>query len=116
MFPRAGTYTFVSGGGIEPFVAIGDPTAKPFPLPTEGPRDAPLETWAVVLALVASQPIDIRRRFPVAVFAVTLAAALLADIAYDSSSSSEPSTPSPPIEVAHGRFRWPLSLLSPSRC
>jgi signal transduction histidine kinase len=85
VFPRSGTYSFfVTGGGVEPFVSIGDAIAKPIPPPTEEPRPAPLESWAVVLALLASLPIAVRRRFPVAVFAITLAAALLADIAYDS--------------------------------
>jgi signal transduction histidine kinase len=85
VFPRSGTYSFfVTGGGVEPFVRIGDTIAKPVPPPSEESQAAPLEGWAVVLALLASLPIALRRRFPVAIFAITLAAALLADIVYDS--------------------------------
>lgn len=84
VFPRSGTYSFfVTGGGVEPFVRIGDMIAKPTPS-AEEPRPRPLESWAVVLALLASLPIAVRRRFPVVVFAITLAAALLADVVYDS--------------------------------
>jgi len=85
VFPRSSTYSFfVSGGGLEPYVTIGDATAEPFAPPSVEPRAAPLEIWLVVLALLASLPIAVRRRFPVTVLAVTLAAAVAAGIVYDS--------------------------------
>lgn len=47
------------------------------------PSDAP-PIWAVVLTLVATLPIALRRRFPLFVFVVTLTAALVMDVRYNS--------------------------------
>ena len=48
----------------------------------EGPPGSP--TGLVLLTLLATLPIAVRRRFPLPVLGLTLAAALAADIAYDS--------------------------------
>jgi signal transduction histidine kinase len=85
VFPRSGSYSYlVSGGGIEPTVTIGNATGQPIPRPGVEPKKEPLEGWAVVLALLASLPVAFRRRFPIAVLVVTLAAGLIAGIAYES--------------------------------
>ncbi len=50
--------------------------------PGEAPPGAP--TGLVLLTLLATLPIAVRRRFPLPVLGITLAAALAADLAYDS--------------------------------
>jgi len=82
VFPEDGNYSYwVTGGGFEPTVTIGQPTATPSSSAPEeasegGSGSDSFPVWQVGLALLATLPIALRRRFPIPVLAVTLSAAL----------------------------------------
>ena len=82
VFPEAGTYSYwVTGGGSEPTVTIGGAGAsQPGPSTHAERQSAPdsdsSPVWPVGLALLATLPVAVRRRYPVPVLAVTLFAAI----------------------------------------
>jgi signal transduction histidine kinase len=75
----------LSEGGDYLHAVLLDEAAVPV---DEGPSDMPAPL--VLLTLLATLPIALRRRRPIPVLAVTLAAALAADIAYDSFAAPGP--------------------------
>jgi signal transduction histidine kinase len=84
--PGKGVYSYsVLYGPFEQNVTNGQPSD---PLAAEAERmssrsDSP-SLWAVALTLMATLPIALRRRFPLLVFVVTLTAALVMDVRYNS--------------------------------
>lgn len=84
------TYSVHFGDGLRA-MAVGEPMSPvgegvvPVPQPApEVPRESPsLPIGLVVLTLLATLPIALRRRFPLSVLAVTLAAALTAHLAHE---------------------------------
>jgi hypothetical protein len=84
--PGKGVYSYtVLYGPFEQNVSVrqpGDPPAAELRRPS--PESESPSLWAVVLTLVATLPIALRRRFPLLVFVVTLTAALVMDIRYSS--------------------------------
>jgi signal transduction histidine kinase len=86
--PGKGVYSYtVLYGPFEQNVTAKEPN-QPAPAATDevtepSGSDAP-SIWAVVLTLVATLPIALRRRFPLLVFVVTLTAALVMDVRYNS--------------------------------
>ena len=76
--PGKGDYSYsVLYGPFERTVTVSELSPE-----TSG-SDSP-SLWAVALTLVATLPIALRRRFPLVVFVVTLTAALVMDVRYDS--------------------------------
>jgi signal transduction histidine kinase len=76
--PGKGVYSYtVLYGPFEQNVGIREPQAA-------HPESDPPSLWAVALTLLATLPIALRRRFPLLVFAVTLTAALVMDVRYNS--------------------------------
>jgi signal transduction histidine kinase len=77
--PGKGVYSYsVLYGPFEQNVTVSEPNQ-----PALSGSDSP-SLWAVALTLVATLPIALRRRFPLLVFVVTLTAALVMDVRYDS--------------------------------
>jgi signal transduction histidine kinase len=86
--PGKGVYSYtVLYGPFEQNVTIRGPnqpaTLPADPLAASSGSDSP-SLWAVALTLLATLPIALRRRFPLLVFAVTLTAALVMDVRYNS--------------------------------
>ena len=82
VFRQAGEYKYAVLFGDE-FDSVAVPPTKPAP-PVNAADDSLRRPIGLVLLVIASTlPIVLRRRYPIAVLAVTLAAALAADIAYD---------------------------------
>jgi signal transduction histidine kinase len=84
--PGKGTYSYsVLYGPFEQNVRVRGP-ADPPPADLEESRSGsdPFPIWQVLLTLLATLPIAVRRRFPLLAFLVTLPAALVADVRYDS--------------------------------
>jgi signal transduction histidine kinase len=86
--PGKGVYSYtVLYGPFEQNVTIRAPnqpaTPPADPLAASSGSDSP-SLWAVALTLLATLPIALRRRFPLLVFAVTLTAALVMDVRYNS--------------------------------
>jgi signal transduction histidine kinase len=76
--PGEGVYSYSAlYGPFEQNVGIREPQAA------QSESNSP-SLWAVALTLLATLPIALRRRFPLLVFAVTLTAALVMDVRYDS--------------------------------
>jgi signal transduction histidine kinase len=76
--PGKGVYSYTAlYGPFEQNVGIREPQA------THPDSDAP-SLWAVALTLLATLPIALRRRFPLLIFVVTLTAALVMDVRYNS--------------------------------
>jgi signal transduction histidine kinase len=91
VFPDRGVYSYsVLYGGFEQTVTIGKPTATA----PSGPAlnaahgatsdSGSFPVWPVVLTLLATLPVAVRRRYPIPVLAVTLAAALVLQVGYGS--------------------------------
>jgi signal transduction histidine kinase len=79
--PGEGTYSYTAlYGPFEQNVTVRQPGDPPEPEPVED--SSPF--WPVLLTLLATLPIAIRRRLPLLVFAVTVAAALAIDVLYGS--------------------------------
>jgi signal transduction histidine kinase len=90
-FPDKGVYSYsVLYGGFEETVTIGKPTAGvpsgQSPSDAQGPKSDrwSFSVWPVVLTLLATLPVALRRRYPIAVLAVTLVAALILQVHYGS--------------------------------
>ena len=82
VFRQAGQYKYAVLFGDE-FDSVAVPPTKPAP-PVNAADDSLRRPIGLVLLVIASTlPIVLRRRYPIAVLAVTLAAALAADLAYD---------------------------------
>lgn len=87
VFPVEGEYSYwVTGGGIEPTVTIGEPGAPPPRVPpeeraTQAHSDSS-PVWPVAFVLLATLPVALRRRYPLPVLAVTLTGALASDVFY----------------------------------
>jgi signal transduction histidine kinase len=76
--PGKGVYSYsVLFGPFEQNVGVRKPDPEP------SGSDSP-SLWAIVLTLLATLPIAVRRRFPLFVFVVTLIAALVMDVRYNS--------------------------------
>jgi signal transduction histidine kinase len=82
VFPAEGEYSYwVTGGGIEPTLTIGGPAVTPSSASPSEEAHAASDSdsspfWPVGLALLATLPVALRRRYPLPVLAVTLSAAL----------------------------------------
>jgi signal transduction histidine kinase len=82
--PGKGVYSYsVLYGPFEQNVTAREPNQPASPLAEPSGSDSP-SLWAVALTLLATLPIALRRRFPLLVFAATLAAALVMDVRYNS--------------------------------
>jgi signal transduction histidine kinase len=87
VFPGKGFYSYtVLYGPFEPNVKIGEPTAARPPISVEKPAPASdsFPLWPAGLTLLATLPIALRRRYPLAVLVVTLPAALATDVFFNS--------------------------------
>jgi signal transduction histidine kinase len=84
--PGEGVYSYtVLYGPFEQNVRVRGPTdPPPSELDAQQSESRSPSIWAVVLTLVATLPIALRRRFSLLVFAVTLSAALVLDVRYNS--------------------------------
>jgi signal transduction histidine kinase len=76
--PGRGVYSYTAlYGPFEQNVGIRE--SNPEPSESDSPS-----LWAVALTLLATLPIAVRRRFPLLIFALTLSAALVMDVRYNS--------------------------------
>jgi signal transduction histidine kinase len=84
--PGKGVYSYTAlYGPFEQNVSIRGPSDPPATeVERESRQSESPSLWAVALTLLATLPIALRRRFPLLVFAVTLTAALVMDVRYDS--------------------------------
>jgi DNA-binding NarL/FixJ family response regulator/signal transduction histidine kinase len=82
--PGKGAYSYsVLYGPFEQNVTVRGPSDPPASAVDETSSESDsFPVWPVLLTLLATLPIALRRRFPIAVFAVTLAAALASDVFY----------------------------------
>jgi signal transduction histidine kinase len=85
VFPDKGVYAYgVDVGGFERTVGIGESAAAaPSPSPAVDAGSDLSALGPVALLLLATLPIALRRRYPLPVLAVTLAAALVLDVFYN---------------------------------
>jgi signal transduction histidine kinase len=83
VLPDEDGYSYRVGvGGFERTVTIGGPAAASGASPSPASNSDSSPVWPVALMLLATLPVALRRRYPVPVLVVTLAAALASDVLY----------------------------------